>query len=123
VPPDAGGREGVVDRVTETRVQRGSNSRLRYLRVDVQRGSKRRGGLEDWPVVTVVEVALASAAEEKGTIEAELRDRALELVGGGGCGGGERSEAWNRSGWALTNATIWLFVSTCRRVASSAGRS
>ena len=94
VPADAVGGERVVDGVAEARVQRGPHPRLRDLRVDVQRGAQRRGGLEDRPVVGVVEVALTGAAEEQGTVEAELGDRALELLRGcGGRGGGEGGEA------------------------------
>ena len=86
---------------SKARVQRGPNPRLRDLRVDVQRGAERGGGLEDRPVVGVVEVALTGAAEQEGTVEAELGDRALELLRGcGGRGRGEGGEALEAGpGW------------------------
>jgi hypothetical protein len=44
---------------------------------------QRRGGLEDRPVVGVVEVALTGAAEHQRAVEAELGDGALEHLRGG----------------------------------------
>ena len=62
--------------------------------MDVQRGAERRSGFEDRPVVGVVEIAFAGAAEDQGTVEAELGDRALKLLRGcGRCREGERGEA------------------------------
>ena len=94
VPSDAVGGERGVDGVAEARVERSPHARLRDLRVDVQRGAERGSGLEDRPVVGVVEVAIAGSTEEQGTVEAELGYRALELLRGcGGRGGGEGGEA------------------------------
>jgi hypothetical protein len=62
--------------------------------VQIQRSIERFCGLEDRPVVGVVEVLLAGAAEEEGAVEAQLGHRALELLGGGSGGGqSERRKA------------------------------
>ena len=62
--------------------------------MDVDRGAERGGGLEDRPVVGVVEVALAGSAEEQRAVQAERDDRALELLcGRRGRRGCERREA------------------------------
>jgi hypothetical protein len=94
MPADAVGGERVVDGIIKARVQRRPDPRLRDLRVDVQWGAQRRRSLEDRPVVGMVEVALTGAAEQQRTVEAELGDRALKLLRGGGRrGGGKGREA------------------------------
>ncbi len=94
--------ERAVDRVAEARVKRCPYRRLGDLRVDVQRRAQRCRGLEDRPVVTMVEVALTGAAEHQRAVESELGHRSLELLrGGAGRGRGQGGEALEAVGVAV----------------------
>ncbi len=112
VPADAVGSERGVDGVVKAGVQGSPYPWLRDLRVDVQRGAERRSGLEDRPVVGMVEVALTGAAEQEGTVEAEIGDRALELLrschGRGGREGGEALEPVRVGVHELGDAVVGL---------------
>jgi hypothetical protein len=51
--------------------------------MNIERRAQGGGGLEDRPVVGMVEISLAGPTEQHGAVQAELGHGAFQLAGGG----------------------------------------